>query len=308
MITDHPAADVGVRAPAVWFALAGALTLWASAFVGVRSALHDFTPGAMALLRFVIASVCLVVVWAVTARVRRERLRLPSARDVPLLLLCALLLIVVYNLGLNFGEQTVSPGTAGFLVGQVPVFSVMLAAAILRERVAVVGWLGVGVGIAGTLVVLFAGQAGLQINVGAFSVLAAAVAESLYFVLSKPLLKRYGAMELNVYVTLPGTLLMFPFTPDLTRQLAVASNDGILVMVYLGIFPAAVAYLLWNYALARLDVSASTSALYALPLITVVVSFLFLRELPSLLGLAGGLVSLVGAALVNNRHGRAETR
>ncbi|MFI1436368.1 EamA family transporter [Streptomyces lydicus] len=152
------------RAPAaVWLALAGALTLWASAFVGIRSALHDFTPGPMALLRFTIASLGLLALWLVSSRLRRERLRLPARRDIPLLLLCALLLIVVYNLGVNFGEQTVSPGTASFLVGQVPAFSIMLAAAILRERVAVVGWIGVGVGIVGTVVMLFADQAGLVV-------------------------------------------------------------------------------------------------------------------------------------------------
>ncbi|MEU8912948.1 EamA family transporter [Streptomyces nigrescens] len=305
MTIEQTPTDVGTKTSTVWFALAGALTLWASAFVGIRSALHDFTPGPMALFRFVVASGGLLVVWVVTARIRRERLRLPAARDVPLLLLCALLLIVVYNLGVNFGEQTVSPGTASFLVGQVPVFSIMLAAAILRERVAVVGWIGIGVGIAGTVVMLFADQTGLQINTGTLYVLAAALAESLYFVLSKPLLERYGAMELNVYVTIPGTLMMLPFAGDLTRQLASAATGSVLMMVYLGIFPAAVAYLLWNYALARLDVSASTSGLYALPLITIVVSFVFLRELPSLLGLIGGVISLVGAALVNSRRARA---
>ncbi|MFF7411059.1 EamA family transporter, partial [Streptomyces lydicus] len=90
------------RAPAtVWLALAGALTLWASAFVGIRSALHDFTPGPMALLRFTIASLGLLALWLVSTRLRRERLRLPARRDIPLLLLCALLLIVVYNLGVN---------------------------------------------------------------------------------------------------------------------------------------------------------------------------------------------------------------
>ncbi|MFF7415189.1 EamA family transporter, partial [Streptomyces lydicus] len=86
---------------------------------------------------------------------------------------------------------------------------------------------------------------------------------------------------------------------------ASATTPNLLVLVYLGIFPAAVAYLLWNYALARLDVSASTSGLYALPLVTILISFAFLHELPSLLGLVGGVISLIGAALVNNRRARA---
>ncbi|MCX5205988.1 EamA family transporter [Streptomyces sp. NBC_00237] len=288
----------------VWPALGGALVLWASAFVGIKATLHDFGPGPMALLRFLIASLAVLVVWVVTSRLRRTPLRLPARGDVPLLLLCSLLLIVIYNLGVNFGEQTVSSGTTSFLVGQVPVFSAVLAAAILRERVAVLGWVGIAVGVAGTVVMLYADQAGLQINAGALYVLGAALAESLYFVLSKPLLRKYGPTELNVFVTVPGTLMMLPFLGALTRDLTDASAGSVLVMVYLGVFPAAVAYLLWNHALSQLDVGTTTSALYVLPVVTVVISFLVLGELPGAFGLVGGLVALAGAVLVNTKRAR----
>ncbi|AOR37405.1 hypothetical protein BFF78_29735 [Streptomyces fodineus] len=278
-----------------------ALTLWSSAFVGIKAILHDFSPGPMALLRFAVASVSVIAIWVVTAR---RRLRLPALRDLPLLLLCALLLIVIYNLGVNYGESTVSPGTASFIVGQVPVFSTILAAFMLGERVAVVGWVGVGLGMAGTVAMLFADQAGLQINVGAFYVLAAAIAESLYFVLSKPLLGRYSSTEFNAFVTVLGTMMMLPYLGRLGHEVGAASAGSIAVVVYLGVFPAAIAYLLWNYAMTRLSVSTTTSALYALPVITIVVSLVLLHALPTALGLIGGVVSLIGAALVNSQRSR----
>ncbi|WP_412080813.1 EamA family transporter [Streptomyces sp. SCL15-4] len=92
----------------------------ASAFVGIKAVLHDFSPGPLVLLRFCVASVGVVAIWVVTAR---RRLRLPALRDLPLLLLCALLVIVVYNLGVGYGESTLSPGTASFIIGQAPVFT-----------------------------------------------------------------------------------------------------------------------------------------------------------------------------------------
>ncbi|MGV4987004.1 DMT family transporter [Streptomyces sp. NRAIS4] len=285
----------------VWLALGVALTLWSSAFVGIKAILHDFSPGPMALLRFTVASVSVIAIWVVTAR---RRLRLPALRDVPLLLLCALLLIVIYNLGVNYGESTVSPGTASFIVGQVPVFSTILAAFMLGERVAVVGWVGVGLGVAGTVAMLFADQAGVQINVGAFYVLAAAIAESLYFVLSKPLLGRYSSAEFNAFVTVLGTVMMLPYLGRLGHEVGAASAGSIAVVVYLGVFPAAIAYLLWNYAMTRLSVSTTTSSLYALPVITIVVSLVLLHTLPTALGLIGGVISLIGAALVNSQRSR----
>jgi drug/metabolite transporter (DMT)-like permease len=299
--TSIGAQDVAKR---VWFALFAALILWASAFVGIRSTLHDFSPSSLALLRFLIASVVLVLMWLVVKHILRRPITLCSLRDLPLLLLCALLVVVIYNLGLNLGEQTVSAGTASFIVGQQPVVSIILATAILRERVAVLGWVGVWVGAVGTVLLLFADQVGLKLNIGSLYVLAAVVAESLYFVLAKPLLRRYSSLELNVFVTVLGAAMLLPSVGDLARQLSSASTASIWVVVYLGIFPAAIGYLLWNYCIARLSVSTTTSSLYALPVLTIIVSLIFLGELPSLLGLVGGVVSLAGAILVNSRCAR----
>ncbi|MEU3415430.1 DMT family transporter [Streptomyces sp. NPDC006658] len=285
----------------IWLALGVALTLWASAFVGIKAVLHDFSPGPLVLLRFCVASAGVVAIWVVTAR---RRLRLPALRDLPLLLLCALLVIVVYNLGVGYGESTLSPGTASFIIGQAPVFSTVLAAFLLREKVAVLGWVGIGLGAGGTVAMLFADQAGPRINAGALHVLAAALAESLYFVLSKPLLGRYTSTEFNAFVTVLGTLMTLPYLGRLGHEVDAASAGSIAVVVYLGLFPAAVAYVLWNYAMTRLSVSTTTSALYALPFLTLVVSLLLLHTLPTALGLAGGLVSLIGAALVNSRRAR----
>ena len=69
-------------------ALAAALVtvgFWASAFVGIRSAGHDFSPGALTLFRLLVASAVLGVVVAV----RREPL--PARRDWPALLFIGLL-------------------------------------------------------------------------------------------------------------------------------------------------------------------------------------------------------------------------
>jgi drug/metabolite transporter (DMT)-like permease len=299
LITEWTSIGTKAAAKSVWFALAGALTLWASAFVGIRATLRDFSPHSLALLRFLVASITLVLIWLVMKHAQRRPIVLPATKDVPLLLLCALLVIVVYNLGLNFGERTVTPGTASFIVGQIPVFSIVMAAVILRERVAMLGWIGVGIGAIGMTAMLFADQVGLRLNVGSLYVLAAVVAESLYFVLSKPLLERYTPLELNVFVTVPGTVMMLPFVSGLARQLPLSSTGSVLAVVYLGIFPAAIAYLLWNYSMAKLSVSTVTSSLYALPAITIVISLVFLGELPSSLGLVGGLVSLTGAVLVH---------
>lgn len=41
-----------------------AIVLWASAFIGIRIGLADYSPGALALLRFMIASLCLLIIYS----------------------------------------------------------------------------------------------------------------------------------------------------------------------------------------------------------------------------------------------------
>src|ERR1043166_9051837 len=96
-----------------WLALGAGLvtvTLWASAFVGIRSASHHLSPGALALGRLSIASVALgsIVLW------RREPL--PSRRDLGAIALVGLFWFGLYNIALNAAERRVDAGTASMLV------------------------------------------------------------------------------------------------------------------------------------------------------------------------------------------------
>lgn len=300
-IQDNMKSNVKV----VWLALAAALTLWASAFVGIRVSLTQFTPNAIALLRFLVATGALLAAWIVFTP--KGQLRGPALRDMPVFTLSGFLVVVLYNLGLNYGERSVSPGVASFIVGQLPIFSMILAALMLGEQISRRGWIGLSVGLVGTAVMLFADHGDHRLNIGSLFVIGAVLAESIYFVLSKPLLKRYSTLELNVFVAVPGTLLMLPFATELAEQLPSANMQSIAVVAYLGIFPAAVAYVFWGYAMTHLSVTITTSSLYALPAITILLSLLLLHEAPSIMGCVGGVISLAGAILANSSRSVAET-
>ena len=100
---------------------------WASAFVGIRDAGEEFSPGALALARLAVGSAVLGAV----VLARREPW--PARRNLPGLVLCGLLWFGLYNLALNAGEQRVDAGTAAMLVNVGPVLIILLAGVVLRE-------------------------------------------------------------------------------------------------------------------------------------------------------------------------------
>ncbi len=277
-------------------ALGITIVIWASAFAAIRADLVGYTPGHLALLRFLIGSALLVVYAAAT------RMPPPAWRDVPAVLLGGLLGFFGYHTGLAFGEVTVEAGAASLIIASVPVFTALLAAAFLGERLGPLGWTGTAVSFCGVALISLGEGGNLGIDPGTLPILLAAVSESLFFVFQKPYLARYGSLRFTTYAIWAGTLAMLVFAPGLVGAVIEAPPGATLSVVFLGVFPTVVAYLALGYAFARMPASNATSFLYLVPALAFLVAWVWLGEEPTALSMVGGAVALTGVVLVNAKR------
>ena len=270
------------------------LVLWASAFAGIKEGLVSYGPGEVALLRFAIASLVLVA-YAIF-----KRMRLPLLRDIPHLALAGSLGITVYHLALNFGEQTVTAGAASLLIASGPIFTALMAMVFLDERLTGWGWTGIVVAFSGVaLITLGEAEGHLAFEPGALLILLSAIATAVYFIVSKPLLRRYKPLEFTSYAIWLGTVPLLVFAPSLLQQATVARPSATWAIIYLGVFPAATAYVLWSHALSRLPASIVSSFLYVSPVLAIGIAWVWIAEVPTLLSLGGGALAIIGVTLVN---------
>jgi len=279
----------------VFLALGLTIFFWASAFAGIRVGLQSYSPGQVALLRFLVASAALALyalVW---------RMRLPEARDLPAVIVSGFLAFTVYHVALNYGEITVSAGSASLLVNTAPIFTALFAAAFLGERVGSLGWAGMVVSFLGAALISFGEGEGFSLDPGAPLVLLSAVSTAAYFVLSKPYLRKYTALEFTTYAIWAGTILTLVFLPGLPAEVAAAPVRTTLTTIYLGLFPTAVAYIAYAYVLSRLPASRTASFLYLVPAVAFLVAWAWLGEVPPALSVIGGVIALAGVLLVNRR-------
>jgi drug/metabolite transporter (DMT)-like permease len=288
------------RAKTDWLALAAALVtvaLWASAFVGIRAAGAALSPGALAFGRLLVGSLVLGSVVAVS------RGPLPRGRDLRLVVAAGVLWFGGYNVALNAAEQLVDAGTAAMLVSSGPLFIVAFAGALLGEGYPPRLVIGSAVAFAGAVVIGLAtsGAAGPDgAALGIALCLLAALAYAAGVTLEKPALRSVSALKVTWLACGVGTVVTLPFAPQLVAELPASPPGAVAWMVYLGVFPTAVAFTTWAFALGRTSAGVLGSMTYLVAPVAVVLGWAMLGEVPPPLALAGGALSIAGVVVARS--------
>jgi drug/metabolite transporter (DMT)-like permease len=286
-----------------WPALAAAgvtVVLWASAFVSIRSAGSAYSPGALALGRLLAGTLVLGTI----SVIRRQGL--PSRAAWPGIVTSGLLWFGGYMVILNWGEREVDAGTAAMVVNIGPILIALLSGKLLGEGLPRRLLAGMGVSFAGAAIVglsMSAGDGEKDASVlGVALCLLAAVAYAGGVVAQKPALRHAGALQVTTFGCLTGTLACLPFAGTLATEAARAPLSATLNMLYLGVFPTALAFTTWAFALARTTAGRMGATTYVVPALVVVMSWLILDEVPAPLTLAGGAVCLAGVAVSRRKR------
>ena len=275
------------------------MLLWASAFIGIRSAGRSFGPGELALFRLAVGTAVLGVLMAI----RRERL--PRGRDLLLVGTAGVAWFAVYNLALNAGERRVDAGTAAMLVNVGPLLIVLFAGLILREGFPRALSIGLLVAFAGAVVVGWASSRGGATSLAGVGLcLLAAVTSAAGVIAQKPALVRVSALSATFTGCAIGLLVCLPFTGGLLDTLHTAPAGAVWTVVYLGVFPTAIAFTTWAFALRFTTAGRLGVTTYVVPALVLVLGAMLLHETPPAGAIVGGGLCLAGVAMSRIRGRR----
>lgn len=276
------------------------VTLWGVNFAVVKVGLAELPPLAFNSVRFLAAGAVLAAMAGAAGQWRRiER------RHLPWLLGLGLLGNTIYQLLFVFGAAATTADNAALILATVPVWVALTGTLAGVERVAAAGWLGVALSLAGIALIVSGSDRHAELRFGGATlegdalVLAATVCWSLYTLVSRPLMLRYGSTTVTTFSTLAGALPLIALgLPQLwSLDRAAVSSAAWVAAVCSGVGAIALAYSMWNFGISHLG-SAHTSLYSNLtPPIALVTAWLGLGETLTPQQLAGAVLAVLGVVL-----------
>ena len=273
-----------------------ALLTWSSAYAAIAYTLPYFSPGEVALARLAFGALCFAALAKLT------HVALPARRDWPQVALLGVLGLTVYHLCLNYAETRIASGTAAILIALVPAATAAVSALWVRERLPLRTWIGFGIALVGTVLVVFASGQRVQMDPMALWVLVCVVVTAVYFVGLKPLFARSSTLGVTAGTFCAAAVAALPFGWQLPQAAVAAPWPPLLALLWLGIAPTVVGYLAWNIAVQRTSASRVSSFLYLSPPIALLIGWVWLHEVPHALILVGGAITVGGVILANWRQ------
>jgi len=285
---------------AAYFAVVGALALWAGNWVVARAVREDISPGLITSGRLVLVMLSLAPL-ALPGLL--AKLRAFAARDWAVLAGLGLFGGGIHNAMQYLGLQwtTATNGTLFFSLS--PVTIMVLAAMVLGERVRAMQWIGVAVSFGGVLVIALRGEPeallGLSFNPGDLFCLLSMFMWSAYTICLRLRREALDPLQLLFMICAIGLATLLPWLAwDVANDPRASFNlNGTLAMLYSAFASVILAYAGWNYAVARLGAARAGGFTHLLPVFGVIFAALFLGEYPAWYHFAGIALIFAGIAL-----------
>lgn len=287
------AALVYIRAVKASLYLVLATLFWSGNFIVAQAAVASMTPLDLTFWRWALAAVPLLLLAHFVEK--------PDWRAVlrrwPVLLLLSVLGMSGYTLLLYGALGHTSAMNASLITAANPALIVVLAMVLTGERTTRLGWIGIGLGLLGVLLVLTRGELqrliSLSLNVGELLMIGAILVWGCYTIIARRL--EVPAIAATAVQVVIAAVTLAPFALAMNVKLPETPAEA-WSLAYIVVFPSLGAYLLWNLALKTTPSGTAGNYLNLIVLFTAVITVVLGTPL-TLVQIAGGALVIAGVLL-----------
>lgn len=279
-----------------------AVIVWACAFPLISLGLKELSFINLTIMRFFIVCIVFILIVILKANWFSKLYR----KDIIPIFLLGFFGVIVYHLGLNYGELLISPGAASLIIATIPILIIILAVIFLKEKITSLQLTGVSIALIGVIIISIWGKENTAIEIeyifAAFAVFIAAIMGAIYTISGKKLLARYNSISLTAYAMLLGSIGLIPFfSRSLITEVMNLSLKGWFAVIFLGVFSTVIGYGIWYIALRIRTASEISIYLYIIPILSTILSYFILGDIVTVYFIIGGTFVIIGLYLVNRK-------
>lgn len=279
--------------------------IWSNSFTAIKHLRGILAPMELVLARFLPVSIFCLAYLLLSAR-RRAECALIIRNAWLKLLGFSVFGVVGYNYFLYVGQSEIKPGAAALLTTLAPIFTLLLAVPLLKERVPLRRTIGILIAFAGLYIVVAWGRVGLGRVTGishaevrfALITALAPLSWSIYTIIGKDLLKRYSPVTVTYLALTIGTIpLLAAAGPRFISTITSMGWTYWIALAYLSLFCTIIGFWIWNTGLKVLPATSVASFIYLNPPFAALFGWMLFGEEITVMFLVGSAVVLAGLYL-----------
>ncbi len=275
---------------------------WGGTFVAGRLVSQNVGPFSTAFLRFVIASIFLILL---TWRIEGKLPRLQKFQIIPVILL-GMTGVFTYNVMFFKGLKIIEAGRASLIIATCPIFITLSSAFFLKEKINPVKGIGIIISVCGAIVVISKGnidrifEGGL--GLGELYIFCCVLSWVAYSLIGKAVMNNLSPLASVSYSAAVGAIaLSIPaYLEGLVRNISNQSGIDWLCISYLAIFGTVAGFVWYYQGVERLGPTKAGLFINFVPIFAILCAFFLLRE-PITLSLAVGATLVISGVYLTNR-------
>ena len=291
------------------------MAIWAVNYLTVKFALRYLQPLTLASFRVVGASLFMLAIYPITARLRAFSADLKAhkqprtLRDLFTFAYLGFFCISLNQMCFTVGLRYTSVAHSSIILGMGPIYALILAVLFRLEKLTLGKAIGMAVSFIG-VAILASGSGGVSRHsptlLGDFITLCGSLAFALYVVLGKRVAGKYDALTMVTWNYLFGGLIILPVAINRAFALGPLPNWQAIpwtawaCLAFTAVFSSTLAYLFYFWLLRYLEASQLSAFSYLLPVSATILGILFLNERGSWSELLGAALALVGLSLTES--------
>lgn len=280
--------------------------IWGSAFFAIKIGLESFSPITVASLRLSIASLFLLFFFYI-----QKKKILFTGQIIYLLIIIGIIGNFIPFFLISWAEQHIPSSTAGMLMAIGPIITLVMSHFLTKsDKFTIIKFVSISIGFIGVLFIFSTNSFGNLVEynfidlIAKFLVIIAAFGYMLSNIIAYEKLNQLDSFSITTFATTFGAIFSIPFfliDISFNNYNYTFNYNSILAVIYLGIFPTAIAFQFRYYITKTSGPVFLSYVAYLIPAFALIWGYILLSEKIGLNSLIGILLILIGVYLGQNR-------